>query len=396
MKQEMLSYLYTIKDDIFNLSKYLYENPEESFYEYKAYDYIVKMLKDNNFKVTENYLDIPTAFHAEFGSGHPKICFICEYDAATKEGHVTGHNLISAMSTAAALSLSKVLKNFDAGTIVLLGCPGEFVSGAKVTMTKQGTFNDIDVVLMAHPDVENAETGTSMALLPVQIRFTSETPMVNSSDGSYSSLDACYFIVNSLSFLKNGFSRSCNIDNVKITNGEACNLVPSQSDLKFYIRAPKMTAACEIENKIKELTNTAASIMNLKYEITMPELPYDELIPNHALSRIFAHNLKEIGIIDTVVPKNSYSGLSLGTVSHAVPCIHPYVSVVDDCSIKYNSIDFARATVSKYAEDKVLKISSALAMTALDLLEKEDLLQEVKVEFYENIKNHQETPCEVL
>lgn len=395
MKQEMLSYLDTIKDDIFNISKFLYENPEESFYEYKAYNYIVKLMKDNSFRVTENYLDIPTAFYAEYGSGHPKICYICEYDAATKEGHITGHNLISSMSIAAALSLAKVVENFKSGTIILLGCPGEFVSGAKVTMVKQGIFSDIDVVLMAHPDVESAETGTSMALLPIKIKFISKEPLVQSNDGVYSSLDACNFVFTSLSLLKSGFEKNCTIDNVSITNSEASHLIPTQSELKFFIRAPKMTKACEIEKKVKELVKTAANLMDLTYEISMPELPYDELVPNHALSRIFAHNLKEVGIIDTGNPKNSFSGLSLGTVSHVAPCIHPYISIVEDSSIKYSTLNFAKATVSDFAHDKVLKTASALAMTGLDLLEKEDLLQEVKVEFYENIKNHKEKPCEV-
>jgi metal-dependent amidase/aminoacylase/carboxypeptidase family protein len=395
MKQEMISYLHTIKDDIFNLSKYLYDNPEDSFYEYKAYNYIVKMLKDSNFNVTENYLDIPTAFYAEYGSGHPKLCFICEYDAAAKEGHITGHNLISAMSMGAALSLAKVIDKFQSGTVIVLGCPGEFINGVKVTMARQGTFKDIDVALMAHPDIENAETGTSMALLPLKIKYRGNVAVHNSSEGIYSSLDACTFTFNALSFLKTGFEKNCSIDNIIINHCSCLHSIPIESELKLNIRAPKMTQACEIEKKIKELAKAVEILMNVHHEISLPELPYDELIPNHTLSRIFAHNLKEIGIIDTVTPKNSFSGLSLGTVSHIVPCIHPYISIVEDSSINYSSSDFAKATISQFAEDRILKTASALASTALDLLEKEELLQEIKVEFYENIKNHQEKPCEI-
>ena len=395
MKQEMLSYLHTIKDDIFNLSKYLYENPEESFYEYKAYEYIVKMLKDKNFKVSERYLDIPTSFYAEYGSGHPKLCFICEYDAAPKEGHINGHNLISAMSMGAALSLAKIIDKLKSGTVIVLGCPGEFISGSKVTMAKQGTFKDMDAVLMAHPDVENSGTGTSMALLPVKIKYISKEVLNHSKEGYYSSLDACAFTFNALSFLKNGFEKNCSIDNIIIKHCNSLQLLPKKSELSLYIRAPKMILACDIEKKIKELAKTIKSLMNITYEISMPELPYDELIPNYALSRIFAHNLKEIGIIDTVDPKNTYESLSLGTVSHIVPCLHPYVSIVEDSSIKYSTADFAKATILPFAEDKVLKSAIALASTAADLIEKEELLQEIKVEFYETIKNHQEKPCDI-
>lgn len=393
MKQEMISYLSTIKEDISKLSKYLYENPEESFCEYKSYNYIVKLLKSYNFKVKENYLDIPTAFYAEYGSGHPKLCYICEYDAATKDGHTTGHNLISAMSISAAFSLAKVLNKFQSGTIILLGCPGEFINGSKITMAKQGTFSDIDAVLMAHPDVESAETGTSMALLPIKIKYLNEESLTNSMNGMYSSSDACIFTFNALSFLKTGFEKNCTIDDINIKTGASCHLLSNESEIKFYIRAPKMTQACNVENTIRELVTATANLMNVKYEISMSELPYDELIPNHTLSRIFCHNLKEAGIINTLKPKNTIAGLSLGTVSHLVPCIQPYISIVDDISVKYPSCEFAMATISNFAQDKILKAASALAMTGLDLLEKENLLKEIKVEFYETMKLHQDAPC---
>jgi len=394
MKQEMISYLSTIKGDIFNLSKYLYDNPEESFCEYKSYEYIVKLLKSKNFKVKENYLDIPTAFYAEYGSGHPKLCYICEYDAASKSGHITGHNLISAMSISSALCLTKVLNKFKSGTIILLGSPGEFISGSKITMAKQGTFTDIDAVLMAHPDIENAETGTSMALLPIKIKYLSKEFITYSKESEYSSSDdASIFTLNAISTLKNGFKRNCTIDGITINTVDSCHIQSKESEIKFYIRAPKMIEACEIEKKIKELVKVTADLMNIDYEICMSELPYDELIPNQALSRILAHNLKETGIIDTLKPRNTFAGLSLGTVSHLVPCIQPYISITEDSNIKFSSMDFAKATISDFAQDKILKVASALAMTGLDLLENEDLLKEIKAEFYETIKEHQDKPC---
>jgi metal-dependent amidase/aminoacylase/carboxypeptidase family protein len=374
MKQEMISYLSTIKEEIYNLSKYLHDNPEESFCEYKAYNYIVELLRCKDFKVKENYLDIPTAFYAEYGSGHPKLCFICEYDAASKAGHITGHNLISAMSICSALCLTKVLNKFQSGTIILLGCPGEFVSGSKITMAKQGTFTDIDVVLMAHPDIENAGTGTSMAQLPIKIKYLSKEFITYLKKGEYSSSDGA-------------------IDGIRIKNGDSRHIQSKESEIKFYIRTPKMIEACEIEKKIKELVKVTADLMNVNYEICLDELPYDELIPNQTLSRIFAHNLKEAGIIDNLEPKNTFAGLSLGTVSHLVPCIHPYISITDDSAIKFSTTEFAETTISEYAQDKILKASTALAITGLDLLENQELLREIKAEFFEIIKDHQDKPC---
>lgn len=380
MKQSIISYLSSIRNEIADLSKYLYNNPEESFHEYKACNYLINILKSNGFEVIEKYLDIPTAFHAQFGSGHPKICYICEYDAIKNLGHIVGHNLISTMSIAAATALSKITPKIH-GSIIVLGCPGEFVGSAKITMAKQGTFNDIDVVLMAHPDVVTAESGKSMAVLPLKITYQSESGLSYRNQRNYNALDACLFTFNSLNLLKKGLGQDSSIDSVIINGGDSPYLMPDKSESKFYIRSPKMAECCEIENKIRTLVKTTSELMNIKYNVCMHELPYDEFIPNRTLSRVFSHNLKESGIIDICGPKDTNSSLSLGTVSNIVPCIHPYISICSRNSIKYSSEEFASATVSYYAQDKVFRASQALALTGLDLIENRSLMLDVRNDF---------------
>lgn len=385
MKQEIVTHLSMLKDDLVKLSKYLYENPEKSFQEYKACDYIVNMLKKNNFEVTENYLEIPTAFYAQYGTGHPKICYLCEYDAVEEVGHVVGHNLISSISLGAAISLSRVIPKIN-GSVIVIGCPGEFLGSSKVTMTKQGTFNDIDVVLMAHPDVITAESGTSMAIVPIKITYKSKDGFAYRKIKGLSALDACLFTFNTLNLLSKGFEDDTSIDGVILEGGDSPYLLPSKTEAKFYIRSSKMKTACCVEKKIRELVKTTSDIMEVNSDICLYELPYDELVPNSVLSRIFCHNLKESGVIEIDRPKDTNSGLSLGTVSQVVPCIHPYISITEDKTIPYSSAEFAKATISSFAQDRVMKVAQALALTGFDLSENELLLSQVKAEFFNNQK----------
>ena len=44
MKQEIISYLHGHYDELFELNKYLYTNPEPSYKEFKCYDYISNFL----------------------------------------------------------------------------------------------------------------------------------------------------------------------------------------------------------------------------------------------------------------------------------------------------------------------------------------------------------------
>lgn len=380
MKQEIITYLSTCKDDLINTAKYLYLNPEESYKEHKSSKYIINLLKNYGFQVEENFLNIDTAFRATLGNGHPKICYICEYDAIPGEGHITGHNLLTTMSLGGALGLSKVIDKLQ-GSITVLGCPGEYLGGAKITMCKQDVFKDIDIVLMAHPDIRTNESGTSSAILPISVKYLKESDglsYLNTYD--YTPLDATLLTFNMVKSIEKGFSKDSIISGVLSSGGYTPLLIPKECESKFYIRGKNMSIAEEINQKLKIIVESIGKLMSMDHKITFYELPYEELITSSTLSRIFSHNLKENGIIHIDPPINTNAGLSLGSVSHLIPCIHPYISIVEDARIKYATKDFADATITPYALDIAIKVGETLATTALDLIEKQDLITESKKE----------------
>ncbi|MHB9946380.1 amidohydrolase [Clostridium botulinum] len=386
MKQKIVSYLKSIESDLFNISKYLYDNPETSFNEYKSCKYLIDILKKNNFNVQENYYNIPTSFYAEFGKGYPKICFFCEYDAPSEIGHVSGHNLVSSISLGAALSLSKVIDNFS-GTIIVMGTPGESLSGSKVTLAKQGAFKDIDVGLMVHPDEVTCQSGSSMAILPLKIKFRGKETLSYENTNVFSSLNGLLYTFNSINLLKQSINKNFHIDKLVINSGKDPYISSNTTEAKFYIRSKSISTAIYVENRIRKIVDNVNSLLNLDSEICFFELPYRELITNKRLSRLFCHNLKEAGIIDICNEKNTVSGLSLGTVSHYIPCIHPYISILDkNSSINYFTKEFADETLTKHAQQNALKASQALSLTALDLIQNNMLLKEVKKEFFNKIE----------
>ncbi|HBJ2604345.1 TPA: M20 family peptidase [Clostridium botulinum] len=386
MKQKIVSYLKSIESDLFNISKYLYDNPETSFNEYKSCKYLIDILKKNNFNVQENYYNIPTSFYAEFGKGYPKICFFCEYDAPSEIGHVSGHNLVSSISLGAALSLSKVIDNFS-GTIIVMGTPGESLSGSKVTLAKQGAFKDIDVGLMIHPDEVTCQSGSSMAILPLKIKFRGKETLSYENTNVFSSLNGLLYTFNSINLLKQSINKNFHIDKLVINSGKDPYISSNTTEAKFYIRSKSISTAIYVENRIRKMVDNVNSLLNLDSEICFFELPYRELITNKRLSRLFCHNLKEAGIIDICNEKNTVSGLSLGTVSHYIPCIHPYISILDkNSSINYFTKEFADETLTKHAQQNALKASQALSLTALDLIQNDMLLKEVKKEFFNKIE----------
>lgn len=387
MKQEIIKYLASIEEDIFNISKYLYDYPEDSFCEHKAHEYLVNILKNNDFKIEENYLDIPTAFMAQYGEGHPKICYICEYDCVCKKGHILGTNLVSSMSVGAALGLSKVISKVG-GSVIVIGCPGEFLGGSKVVMARQGAFNDMDAVLMAQPNVINANCCTSPAVLPVKITYCCSKTSGCNETNAYSAFDACLFTLNSISTIVKGCSKDCFIDRISINGDLAPYILTNNIESYFHIKAPTLNLAEEIKNKLIKIASGLKDLMNIDSEVSLTEVPYDNFIANETLSRIFSHNLKEAGIIAINGEIDLPYGLSLGSVSHLVPSLRYLIDITDDNSIRYASEAFGKASLSSFARERVMTAVKVLAFTGLDLIEQQALISEAKLNLHEHSKKH--------
>ena len=381
MRQEVISYLSTEKEALFNLCKFLHDNPEDSYKEYDACKYICNFLRDRDFDVREKFLDLDTAFYAKKGNGYPKICFLCEYDAIkSKGGHITGHNLLTTISITSALGLSKVIEK-SGGTVILIGCPGEYLGGTKSTYVRQGIFDDIDVVLTAHPDIVTSESGTSKAIIPLKVTFKGHDGLSFLDFDSFTSLDGTMLTFNVINALSKGFCKKANIHTILSQGGVTPLLRPVESEGKLYIRAESTKTAKCIENKIRNLVACISDTMNLESCVELYEPPNEELLSNQILNRLYSHNLKENGIINIGKPRDIDAGISLGTVSHKVPCIHPYINIVDNGNIDYGTKEFADATISSFAQEQALSASYALISTALDLIESDFLLSEVKETF---------------
>lgn len=381
MKQEMISYIEKHKDDLLSLNKFLYDNPEKSYDEFNSYNYICDLLEKHNFKVKKNFLDLKTSFYAYKGNSHPKICFLCEYDAIPEEGHITGHNLLTTTSVAAALALSSIIEKVG-GSVVIIGCPGEYLGGTKSVMVKQGVFDDIDIVLTAHPDVVTSESGSSSAIIPLSIKFLGHNGLSFLNKGSYTSLDGILLTFNILNSLLKGFPKDVEVNSILSKGGFTPLLLPIESEAKFYIRSKEMDIARVVESKLREIAIYVSKLIRVQNSISLYEPENEELVSNRSLNRLFSHNLKETGIINIDGPRDIYSGLSLGIVSKNVPSIQPFFSIIKDENIKYGTKDFANATITDYAFQEAMKTSLALAFTGYDIISKENLLSEVKNEFY--------------
>lgn len=383
MKQETISYLSTIKGELDELASFICNNPEKPFYEYKCTTYIVNYLKSKGFSIADHYMNMNTSFLASFGSGHPKICIMCKYDAASEAGHLEGNHLLTEISVGAAAALSKVIAKGLKGTIMVSSCPGEQLKSSSVFLARQGAFEDIDACFIIKPYIYTAESGSSCALLPLKMCFTN-----NCCNGSktycYSPMEASLFTFNSVNSMIKSFHRGVIIDSVSL-QGNYQNQA-SKIDAEMTLRAYKLKDAQEAKEKLADFIEAISKFMNVTINLEETKISYEELNSNKTLSRLFSHNLKECGLTKIKEIYDLEIPLGFGNISKTVPLIYPFIGISDNEDLSYNSLAFLKETGTDLAKERVYIAIEALTSTIIDLLEKDSLLRESKEEFSNSIQ----------
>ena len=198
--------------------------------------------------------------------------------------------MVTAISVEAAIGLGHLI-NTRHGSAIIIGCPGEYLGGTKGTMVKQEIFDDIDVVMVAHPDISTCESGSSSAIIPVGVKFFGENGLSFLNKNTYNSLDAALLSFNILNSLKKGFPDNLDINSVISNGGYTPLLLPSEAEIKFYIRACNTKLAEYGDNLIRKIVSTVSDLTDISSKFFLYECPNKELITNRTLHRLFSHNL---------------------------------------------------------------------------------------------------------
>lgn len=380
MRQQIVGFIESINDELIDISKYIYENPETAYKEFKAQDILSKTLEKYGFNVEKNFMGLGTEFRATYGTGSPAIAFLCEYDALPGIGHGCGHNIIGVAGMAAAIGLSRAIDK-TGGRVVAIGTPGEEASGAKVVMAENHVFDDIDASIMVHPSDMTSESGTSLALDAIEFTFKGRTAHAAANpEYGINALNACIDTFNLINALRQHVTPDVRIHGIIKEGGLAANIVPDRAVAQFYVRSLKRSNLDEVTEKVKNCARAAAMGTGCQLDIRNYESSYDDMITNHTLSRIFSHNLKECGIIEIHGPRSSFGSIDMGNVSHVVPAIHPYIKICET-GMASHTRQFAESTQSDLANENMIKAAGAMALTGYDLITNNVLLNEVKEEF---------------
>lgn len=428
MKRQWIKDWIKIKEEKYRtVSRRLWQLAETGMEEVGSSALLCKVLEEEGFKVTRNLAGIPTAFQGSFGQGKPVIGILGEFDALEglsqaagkakqksckemKNGHGCGHNLLGAGSLAAAAAVKHYLETQKLpGTIRYYGCPGEEKGCGKVHMSAAGCFDDLDAALTWHPMDYNAIEGRgSLADLCMKFYFTGTSAHAASCPHKgRSALDAAELLNIAANFMREHIIPEARIHYAFTeAGGTAPNIIPDKVSILYEVRAPKRSQAEELQQRLIRAAKGAALMTDTKVKTVFMD-GYSDYIPNDCLNRIAYKKLCEVGYpvfsdrerdfaseirktYETVTggaalneELQPYEGLGgclsastdVGDVSYKVPTVQLYISCCAS-GTPGHSWQMVSQTGSSLGEAGMLTAAEVLALTAIELMEKPDILRQ--------------------
>ena len=383
-KEKVCTFIDENKDYLFRISKEIHENPELGFEEFKASKLLADELKKADFKVELGVADLETAIHAvhPIESEGPVVAILAEYDALPEIGHACGHNLIATAAFGASIAIGS-LKAEIPGKLIFMGTPAEEGGGGKIYMIDAGLFKKVDAAMMFHPSsVYNMVGRGGLAVTEVKMEFFGKSAHASSQpEKGINALDAVIQTFNSISALRQHIPSDARIHGIITHGGVKPNIVPDYASASFYVRALDDKYCQELVKRVENCAKGAALSTGAELKFDRVGHSYRSRNVNRTLGEAFLENLKKLDIPIRPIPPGSGLGSSdIGNVSHEVPTIHPYIGI-SETEINGHSKDFAAASISEYGQERMLVAAKALAMTAIDVFTKPELLEKAKGEF---------------
>ncbi|MCI0476324.1 MAG: M20 family metallopeptidase [Anaerolineales bacterium] len=382
LKQRAIKNVDAARDELIQLSSTIHANPELAFKEFKSSALLCDALEKHGLKVERGIGGLETAFRAEARGSRScaTIAILAEYDALPELGHACGHNIIGTAAIGAGIALKPLMSEIP-GRVLVIGTPAEEGGGGKVILLKNRAFESVDAAMMVHPAARTMVTRGSLATQRVTLEFFGKASHAASSpEDGISALEALLAAFHNINAMRLHLRADARVHGIITHGGAAINIIPEYAAAKFSIRAATRAYVAEIMQRVIQCAQAGAVATGAQFKHSIDD-GYLEIIPNRALARAFAENWRALGVeVHEPRPNERMGSTDMGDVSHALPALHPYIAIVPD-GTPGHSVEMRAASNAPVGHTGLLNAAKGLALTAIDLLCDENLMQETQREF---------------
>ena len=430
-KQSVITFVDARFDELTDLSDRIWSYAEIAFREAKSSRDLSSFAQESGFKVTRGVGEIPTAFVAEYGSGHPVIGILGEFDALPglsqkivphkdalhkgSPGHGCGHNLFGVASLGAATAIKELIQTGKLkGTIRFYGAPAEEKFFGKLWMIRAGLFDDVDVVLDWHPGGETkAHVQSTLAMVDFVVEFYGQAAHAsadpwNGRDAS----DALELYATGINYYREHIKPTVRIHYDIQNAGEVVNVVPDYSRIWVRVRDTKRDGMTAVWKQVEKMAQGAAIMANVEHKVSLVSGIHEVLVNRTGGARMqanmeflgpilytdmeqaFARKIQEatgkelLGIESKIDPleetKEHPMGGStdVGDVSFIAPVIRMTATTAPK-DTPWHSWAVVACGGMSIGHKGMAYAAKALAMTAVDLFEDPVLVEAINKEFKE-------------
>ena len=387
-----------------------------------------KELRDAGFSIRAGVADMPTAFVAEYGSGKPVIAILAEMDAlpgvsqaAVPErsplrgrisGHACGHHLFGTGSTSAGIAVKNwLLANKRPGTIRVYGTPAEEGGAGKAYMVRAGLFDDVDIALHWHAGDRNVVTNEpSLANKSAKFRFTGVAAhAAGAPDRGRSALDGVEAMNYMANMMREHMPDDARLHYIITRGGDAPNVVPEFAEVYYYVRHRNPMVMAELFDRLVRISEAAAmgTGTSVKHEVIHGAY---SLLPNDSLAALVDEKLRKVGgvqwdaseqafaakisttfakadlgpgserDVQPIGSRMSFGSTDVGDVSWTVPTIgfRTATWVPGTPGHSWQAVAAGGMSIGFKGMENASKV---LALTAVDLLSRPELISAARAEF---------------
>ena len=295
-----------------SISDQIWEFAEPRYQEFHSSALQADFLEQEGFTVTRNLGGIATAFSASFGSGHPVIGLLGEYDALPcmnqiadspekqtdlpgAAGHGCGHNLLGAGAMeAVCLIRDWLLQTHSEGTVIYFGCPAEEGGAGKAFLTRSGCFDNLDFALAWHPGSKTGLIKKALANIRVIFDFTGKSAHAAAHpELGRSALDACELMNVGVNYLREHVKSDARMHYAYLNDGgDAPNIVPAAATLLYALRAPESAYVAELYERVSDVAKGAALMTGTKVSYRTVSA-YADLLSVPAMEELMMEAMQE-------------------------------------------------------------------------------------------------------
>ncbi|KAM0324138.1 hypothetical protein ACHAQA_008330 [Verticillium albo-atrum] len=349
---------------------------------------------------TLEYLpDIDRVIHGLESSLWPLNTFLHDNPELGYKEHKAHDALTSFLQAREGIATAEMLLRHDLpGKVTIIGTPAEEGGGGKIRCLEAGAYTNVDISIISHPGIlHNSPLVRTTAFVHLNATYHGRAAhAANSPWRGVNALDALIVAYNAISALRQQ-TRPDDIIGLQITDGgNKPNVIHEHAAGVAVLRAASASQLQVLQRRVEACFRAGAEATGARVEIeAVPG--YMDHVPNGVLAASWTKYWEALPDIPDppLLPPGQLTWVKAstdqGNVSYALPSMNVSFAIPPGAEAgQPHSPDFEKASRTRGAFDRAMRVAKAMAGAATDVCAIPGLLEEVQEQWRRDMRKQED------